>query len=87
MDTGADFHNTGKEEGATPSLDISQHSAKNAGVEPPVSPSCYSETSGTSDDDATCSDDKPLLYTTPVVRSVTRFFFKYSKNKNLHLTG
>ncbi|KAI7551786.1 hypothetical protein KC331_g2331 [Hortaea werneckii] len=68
MDTGADFHNTGKEEGATPSLDISQHSAKNAGVEPPVSPSCYSETSGTSDDDATCSDDKPLLYTTPVAK-------------------
>ncbi|KAI7333302.1 hypothetical protein KC315_g4274 [Hortaea werneckii] len=46
MNAGAGFHNTGREEGASPSLDISQHSAKNAGVEPPVSPSCYSETSG-----------------------------------------
>ncbi|RMY56355.1 hypothetical protein D0865_03696 [Hortaea werneckii] len=35
MNAGAGFHNTGREEGASPSLDISQHSAKNAGVEPP----------------------------------------------------
>ncbi|KAI7244120.1 hypothetical protein KC365_g1686 [Hortaea werneckii] len=68
MNAGAGSHNTGKEEGASPSLDVSQHSAKKAGVEPPVSPSCHSETPGTSDDDATCSDDEPLLYTTPVAK-------------------
>lgn len=78
MYAGAGFYNTGKDEGSSPSLNNSQRSAKNATAEPFISPSRYSETTGTPDDDADCSDDEPLLHTTPVVRSMTQFFFKVS---------
>ncbi|RMX83933.1 hypothetical protein D0869_04943 [Hortaea werneckii] len=63
MDAGAGFHNTGKDEGSSRSLDTSQRSPKDATAEPPISLSRYNETTGTADDDAGCSDDfyVPLL--------------------------
>ncbi|KAI6847654.1 hypothetical protein KC332_g510 [Hortaea werneckii] len=72
MNAGAGFHNSSKDEGSSPSLDTSQLNAENADTKPPVRPSRYSETTGTSDDDARCSDDeRVLLYTNPVVRANT----------------
>ncbi|KAI7236299.1 hypothetical protein KC330_g3787 [Hortaea werneckii] len=67
MYAGAGFHNTGKDESSSPSLETSQRSAKDATAEPSISPSRCSETTGTADDDAGCSDDfyVPLLCDRP----------------------
>ncbi|KAI7352056.1 hypothetical protein KC354_g12174 [Hortaea werneckii] len=72
MDAGAGFHNTSKDEGSSPSLHTSQLNAENAGAESPVSPSRYSETTSTPDDEARCSDDeRRLMSINPVVRPNT----------------
>ncbi|GAB1736649.1 hypothetical protein NU219Hw_g8271t1 [Hortaea werneckii] len=84
MYAGAGFYNAGKDEDSSPSLDTSQRSAKNATAEPFISPSRYSETTGTPDDDADCSDTV-LLQGIDWVRMTDVAFARFGTNAHIIL--